>query len=252
MSVFDKFKLEGKVALVTGAGRNLGKEIALSFAEAGADVVVTSRTASEIEKTAEEIKGKGRKALAILMDVTNFSQVEQGVQRIISEFGRIDILVNNSAARSFKSILEISEDEWRSVIETNLTGAFFCCKAVGPFMIRQRSGRAINISSASGVRGRANRAAYCSSKGGLIQFTRSLALEWAPYNILVNAVAPGKLNTDRFSQSSKADREERLDKIPLGRAAELSELLPLILYLASEACTYTTGDVVLVAGGVGV
>ena len=250
MNMSDKFKLEGKVALVTGAGRNLGKEIAISFAEAGAHVAVTARTASEVEKTVEEIRERGGKGLAIPMDVASFSQVEQGVQRIISEFGRIDILVNNAATRSFKSVLEISEEEWRSVMDTNLNGAFFCCKAVGPFMIRQGSGRVINISSASGVRGRANRAAYCSSKGGLIQLTRALALEWAPHHILVNCVAPGKLNTDRFSRS--ADREERIDKIPLGRAAELSELLPLILYLSSEACTYMTGDVLLVAGGIAI
>jgi NAD(P)-dependent dehydrogenase (short-subunit alcohol dehydrogenase family) len=250
MTVMDKFKLQGKVALVTGAGRNLGKEIALTLAEAGADVVVTSRTVSEIEKTVEEIKKKGRRALAILMDITNFSQVEQGVHRIVSEFGRIDVLVNNAATRSFKSVLDISPEEWRSVIDTNLTGPLLCCKAVGPFMIRQGGGRVINISSKSGLRGRANRAAYCASKGGLIQLTRALAVEWAPYNILVNAIAPGMISADLGPEVSGASREKRIaGEVPLKRIADLSEIVPLILYLAAEAGSYMTGEVILIDGG---
>lgn len=247
MAVTDRFQLQGKVALVTGAGRNLGKAIALALAEAGADVAVTSRTRSEIEKTSDEIKGKGRKALAVVMDVTDFSQVEEGVQRIVKEFRRIDILVNNSAIRSHKSILEISEEEWRSVIDTNLTGVFLCCKAVGPVMIRQGGGRIINISSRSGVRGRANFAAYCASKGGLNQLNRALALEWAPHNILVNAVAPGMMNTDSVPKGEA--REKRTAGVPLKRAAEVEEIVPLVLYLASDACTYTTGEIIMVDGG---
>lgn len=246
MKVMEKFKLKGKVALVTGAGRNLGRAIALSLAEAGANVAVTSRTLSEIKRTEEEIKEKGQKALAISMDVTDLNKVERAVQKIASEFGRIDILVNNAATRSFKSLLEISELEWRSVIDTNLTGAFFCCKAVGPIMIRQGGGRIINISSRIGLQGMANRIAYCASKGGLIQLTRALALEWAPYNILVNSVAPGLMNTP---ETSKAIQEGKAAEIPLKRAGEPEEIAPLIVYLASEACTYMTGEVILIDGG---
>lgn len=246
MKVIEKFKLKGKVALVTGAGRNLGRAIALSLAEAGANVAVTSRTLSEIKRTEQEIKEKGQKALAISMDVTNLNKVERAVQKIASEFGRIDILVNNAATRSFKSLLEISELEWRSVIDTNLTGAFFCCKAVGPIMIRQGGGRIINISSRIGLQGMANRVAYCASKGGLIQLTRALALEWAPYNILVNSVAPGLMNTP---ETSKAIQEGKAAEIPLKRAGEPEEIAPLIVYLASEACTYMTGEVILIDGG---
>jgi len=246
MTVIEKFKLQGKVALVTGAGRNLGKEIALSLAEAGADVAVTSRTLSEIKRTEREIKEKGQRALAIRMDVTDLNQVKRAVQKIISEFGRIDILVNNAATRSFKSLLEISEREWRSVIDTNLTGAFFCCKVVGPFMIRQGGGKIINISSRIGLQGMANRVAYCASKGGLIQLTRALALEWAPHNILVNSVAPGLMNTP---EASKAIREGKTREIPLKRAGEPEEIVPLIVYLASDACTYMTGEVILIDGG---
>jgi len=246
MEVMEKFRLQGKVALVTGAGRNLGKSIALSLAEAGADVAVTSRTLSEIKRTEQEIKEKGQKALAISMDVTDLNKVERAVQKIASEFGRIDILVNNAATRSFKSLLEISELEWRSVIDTNLTGAFFCCKAVGPIMIRQGGGRIINISSRIGLQGMANRVAYCASKGGLIQLTRALALEWAPYNILVNSVAPGLMNTP---ETSKAIQEGKAAEIPLKRAGEPEEIAPLIVYLASEACTYMTGEVILIDGG---
>jgi NAD(P)-dependent dehydrogenase (short-subunit alcohol dehydrogenase family) len=246
VKVIEKFKLKGKVALVTGAGRNLGRAIALSLAEAGANVAVTSRTLSEIKRTEEEIKEKGQKALAISMDVTDLNKVERAVQKIASEFGRIDILVNNAATRSFKSLLEISELEWRSVIDTNLTGAFFCCKAVGPIMIRQGGGRIINISSRIGLQGMANRVAYCASKGGLIQLTRALALEWAPYNILVNSVAPGLMNTP---ETSKAIQEGKAAEIPLKRAGEPEEIAPLIVYLASEACTYMTGEVILIDGG---
>jgi NAD(P)-dependent dehydrogenase (short-subunit alcohol dehydrogenase family) len=246
MEVMEKFKIKGKVALVTGAGRNLGRVIALSLAEAGANVAVTSRTLSEIQRTEQEIKEKGQKALAISMDVTDLNKVERAVQKIASEFGRIDILVNNAATRSFKSLLEISELEWRSVIDTNLTGAFFCCKAVGPIMIRQGGGRIINISSRIGLQGMANRVAYCASKGGLIQLTRALALEWAPYNILVNSVAPGLMNTP---ETSKAIQEGKAAEIPLKRAGEPEEIAPLIVYLASEACTYMTGEVILIDGG---
>jgi NAD(P)-dependent dehydrogenase (short-subunit alcohol dehydrogenase family) len=246
VKVIEKFKLKGKVALVTGAGRNLGRAIALSLAEAGANVAVTSRTLSEIKRTEQEIKEKGQKALAISMDVTDLNKVERAVQKVASEFGRIDILVNNAATRSFKSLLEISELEWRSVIDTNLTGAFFCCKAVGPIMIRQGGGRIINISSRIGLQGMANRIAYCASKGGLIQLTRALALEWAPYNILVNSVAPGLMNTP---ETSKAIQEGKAAEIPLKRAGEPEEIAPLIVYLASEACTYMTGEVILIDGG---
>jgi NAD(P)-dependent dehydrogenase (short-subunit alcohol dehydrogenase family) len=244
--IIEKFKLQGKVALVTGAGRNLGKVIALSLAEAGAHVAVTSRALSEIARTEEEIKKKGQKALALPMDVTDFNQVEGAVQKILSEFGRIDILVNNAATRSFKSLLEISEEEWRSVIDTNLTGAFICCKVVGPVMIRQGGGRIINISSRIGLQGMVNRVAYCASKGGLIQLTRALALEWAPYHILVNSVAPGLMNTP---ETSKTIREGKAGEIPLKRAGEPEEVAPLIVYLASEACTYMTGEVILIDGG---
>jgi NAD(P)-dependent dehydrogenase (short-subunit alcohol dehydrogenase family) len=252
MTVLDNFKLQGKVALVTGAGRNLGKAITLSLSEAGADVALTSRSLSEIEKTAGKIREQGRKALAAPMDVTNFSQVQEAVQRVIAEFGRIDILVNNAATRTHKPLIEISEQEWRSVIDTNLTGAFFCCKAVGPYMIRQGGGRVINISSRAGIRGRANIAAYCASKGGLNQLTQALALEWAPYNILVNAVAPGIINTDRAYEGATAIPtipKERLAGIPLKRAAELAEIVPLVLYLAAEASSYTTGQVMIIDGG---
>lgn len=246
MGVLDKLKLTGKVALVTGGGKNLGKVIAVSLAEAGADVVVTSRTLSEVEKTAEEIREKGRRALAISMDVTNFAQVDGAVRKIVSEFGRIDILVNNAATRSFKSVLEMSEEEWRAVIDTNLTGAFICCKAVGPWMVRQGGGRVINIASRVGLRGVPNRVPYCASKGGLILLTRALALEWAPHHILVNAVAPGLMNT---TVAAKAIRDGRTAEIPLKRAAELEEVAPMVVFLASEASSYMTGEVVLIDGG---
>ena len=246
MTVLEKFSLHGKVAMVTGGGRDLGKVIALALAEAGADVVVVSRTLSEVRGTAQEIREKDRKSLGFCMDVTDFSQVDAVVKQIVSAFGRIDILVNNAAIRSMKSILDLPAEEWRKIIETNLTGAFFCCKAVGPFMIRQGGGKIINISSRSGLRGRVDRAAYCASKGGLIQLTRALALEWAPYNILVNSVAPGLLTT---AQGFNTIQQPRAREVPLNRAGEPEEIAPLVVYLASDACTYMTGEIILIDGG---
>lgn len=245
MGILDKFGLEGKVAFVTGAGKNLGKAIALALADAGADVAVTSRTLSEIQETAEEIREKGRKALAIPLNVTDSAQVESVVRQIVSEFGRIDVLVNNAAVRSYTPLLEMSENEWRGVVDTNLTGVFLCCKAAGRFMVERRSGRIINISSGAGLRGVANHTAYCASKGGLVLLTRALALEWAPYNILVNAVAPGFLAV----RHSKEILEKWSEGIPLGRPAELNEITPLVVYLASDASTYTTGEVIVADGG---
>lgn len=245
MNVLEKFSLKGKVALVTGAGKNLGRNIALALAEAGADVAVTSRTEKEVQNTAQDIRAKGQRTFAAVTDLCRSDQVRDLVQQTVSELGRVDILVNNAATYCNKPILEISEEEWRSVIDTNLRSAFFCCQAVGPFMIQQGGGRVINISSRTGLRGMANRVPYCSSKGGLIQLTRALALEWAPYGILVNAVAPGLMNTSRVFKTIQAHAAE----IPLKRAAELEEISPLVVYLASGACTYMTGEVIVIDGG---
>lgn len=252
MPVMERFKLPDKVALVTGAGRNLGKAIALALAEAGADVALTGRSLPELERVAAEIEARGRKAFPLAMDVTDFAQIEQAVGKIISRFGRIDILVNNAATRSHKPVLDMSAQEWRAVVDTNLTGAFLCCKAVGPFMVRQGGGRVVNISSRAGSRGRIDVSAYCASKGGLDQFTRALALEWAPYHILVNAVAPGIIDTDRSYPGATAIKtipKSRVAEIPLKRPAEIEEVIPLVLYFASDACSYTTGQVVLIDGG---
>ena len=246
MSVLDRFRLQGKVALVTGAARNLGKAIAVALAEAGADVALASRSLDEMKKLEKEIEKGGARAFAVFLDVTDPQQVEKAVRQIMVEFGRIDILVNNAAARSSQSILELSLDEWRNVIDTNLTGAFLCCKAVGPHMIRQGGGRIINISSRAGIQGIANRAAYCSSKGGLNQLTKALAIEWAPYRILVNAIAPGLMNTP---PAAGAIRAGRASEIPLGRAADPEEIAPLVLFLASDAGSYMTGEVIVIDGG---
>lgn len=253
MSILDKFKLQDKVALVTGGGRNLGKIISIALAEAGADVVVASRTLSELRETENEIKKRGKNSLAIAIDITDFEQVKKMGEKIISEFGKIDILVNNAATRSYKPVLQLSEKEWRDVIETNLMGAFFCCKAIGPFMIRQGGGKIINISSRAGIKGRVNRSAYCASKGALIQLTRALALEWAPYNIIINAVAPGLINQPSPAKGREEERRkeniEKINQIPLRRAGEPEEIAPMVVYLASDACTYITGELILMDGG---
>jgi len=264
-----EYNLGGKVAIVTGAGRGIGKGIALTLAEAGADVTVAARTAEQIEQTAEEIRKLGRKALVVPADVTKKDQVENVVEQTISHFGKIDILVNNAGMVLLKPIASVpgmklegwhvadswdtplTEEEWHQVLNTNLTSVFLFAQAVGPHMLRQKRGKIINISSNSAGLAPPYFSAYCVSKAGLGMFTRCLATEWAPYNICVNAIGPGSVLTE-LSAPVLHDPERKkfvLERIPMGRVGETREIGLLAVYLASEASDWVTGQTLYIDGG---
>lgn len=245
------FKLTGKVALVTGGGRGMGYEIALALAEYGADVAVCSRTPAEIEKVGEQIVRLGRRALAVRADITKVAEIQAMVDKVVEAFGRIDILVNNAGINITQFAVDVTEEAWDNVMDTNLKGLFFCAQAVGKVMIAQKCGKIINISSQTGTVAIPKRAAYCSSKGGVNQLTKLLALEWAQHNINVNAVAPTFIETPFTEPMFKDETFRRFvdENIPLGRVGKPSDVTGAVIYLASRASDLVTGHVLLVDGG---
>lgn len=245
------FDLTGKVALVTGAGRGMGYDFSLALAEYGADLVICSRTLSELEKLRDEILARGRRALAIQADITSIPEIQVMVAQAVQAFGRIDILVNNAGINIPELAVDVTEESWDRVMNINLKALFFTAQAVGKAMIAQKGGKIINISSQTGTVAIPRRAAYCSSKGGVNQLTKLLALEWAPYNINVNAVAPTFLETP-FTEPMFKDETFRsyvLGNIPLGRLGKTSDVTGAVIYLASSAADLVTGHILLVDGG---
>ena len=246
-----EFSLTDRVALVTGAGRGIGRYLAQGLARYGADIIATGRTISQLEEAAQEIRQLGRRCLVVPMDITQKADIEKGVEKAFQHFGRIDILVNNAGINIPKPALEVTEEDWRRVLDSNLTGLFFCCQAVGRIMVNQKSGKIINISSQTGTVAIQWRAAYCSSKAGVNLLTKVLALEWGPHNINVNAVAPTFIETPMTKPmlENPAFREMVLNKILLGRVGQPKDVLGAVIYLASEASSLVTGHVLLVDGG---
>jgi len=246
-----EFDLSGKVAIVTGAGRGMGYHIALALARYGADLVVCSRTLSELEKVAAEIETLGRRVLIQKMDVTNIPEIHSMVEATVKTFGRIDLLVNNAGLNIPQWAEEVTEEAWDRVFDINLKGTFFCAQAVGKVMIQQKSGKIINISSQSGSVGLIMRSAYCASKGGLNLMTKVLALEWAKHNILVNAIAPTFLETPMTKPmlEKKEFHDYVMGNILLGRLAKFEDVTGAVIYLASEASNMVTGHVLLIDGG---
>lgn len=248
---FSEFDLSGKVAIVTGAGRGIGYHIALGLAKYGADLVVCSRTLSELEKVRGEIEKLGRKVLFQQMDVTKIPEIHAMVEESVKAFGYIDILVNNAGINITQWAVDVTEEAWDKVIDTNLKGLFFCAQAVGKVMIQQKKGKIINISSQTGTVGIPQRAAYSSSKGGVNQLTKVLAIEWAQYNINVNAIAPTFIETPFTKPMFEKEgfREYVLGNILLGRVGQPQDVVGAVIYLASEASNLVTGHVLLIDGG---
>jgi NAD(P)-dependent dehydrogenase (short-subunit alcohol dehydrogenase family) len=246
-----EFDLSGKVAIVTGAGRGMGYHIALVLARYGADLVVCSRTVSELEKVGAEIEKLGRRVLIQKMDVTNIPEIHSMVEATVKTFGRIDLLVNNAGLNIPQWAEEVTEEAWDQVFDINLKGTFFCAQAVGKVMIQQKRGKIINISSQSGSVGLIMRSAYCASKGGLNLLTKVLALEWAKHNILVNAIAPTFLETPMTKPmlEKKEFHDYVMGNILLGRLAKFEDVTGAVIYFASEASNMVTGHVLLIDGG---
>jgi NAD(P)-dependent dehydrogenase (short-subunit alcohol dehydrogenase family) len=247
--------LSGRVAVVTGGRRGIGKAIALALAQAGADVALGDRTVDDgqLEAAAAEVKKLGRRALALQVDITKKTEVDNFVQAVVAEFGAIDILVNNAAMNIRAPLLELGEDGWDKVIDTDLKGCFLCAQAVGRVMVEQRRGNIVNIASTAAKHPTPEMGAYCIAKAGVVMLTGVLAVELAQYNIRVNAVAPSMVKT-KFSQPLWSDPETLKEieaGIPLGRMAEPGDIVGSVLFLASDAAGYITGHTIVVDGGSG-
>jgi 2-deoxy-D-gluconate 3-dehydrogenase len=244
-------QLSNKIALVTGGGRGLGRAIALAFAEAGADVTVASRTREQLDEVVQEIRRRNRRGLAVEVDVTDSASVARMIETACKELGRIDVLVNSAGVGWMSRVTQTDDDVWKLIIETNLTGTFYCCRDVARLMVEQRSGSIINIASVAGVKGPPGLGAYAASKGGVIALTRVLALENVRHNVRVNAIAPGYFRTD-MNAAALDDPElgpKIIGRIPMRRAGRPEEIGPLAVFLASDQASFVTGEVYFISGG---
>lgn len=241
--------LENKVVVVTGAGRGIGKAIALRLAGEGASVAACGRTLANVEAVAAEISKAGAKALAYAVDVVDGKQVGETCEKILKDFGRVDILVNNAGVTRDQLLMRMSDEEWDAVLDTNLKGAFHFTKALSRSMLKQRSGRIINITSIIGLTGNAGQSNYAASKAGLIGFTKSVARELASRGITANAVAPGFIETDMTAALGAAATEALKGRITLGRLGTGEDVANAVLFLASDLASYVTGQVITVDGG---
>lgn len=242
-------QLANQVAVVTGAGRGIGRGIALKFAAEGADVACVSRTAENSEKVAQEIRALGRRAWALAVDVADAAAVAAAAEKILAEAGRVDILVNNAGVTRDGLLMRMSEADWDAVLDTNLKGAFLFTKAFSRAFLKQRSGRIINIASVVGLIGNAGQANYAASKAALIGFTKSVARELASRGVTANAVAPGFVDTDMTAALNEQVRAEVLKTIPLGSFGQPEDIANAALFLASPAARWITGQVLVVDGG---
>ena len=241
--------LADKVAVVTGAGRGIGRAIALAYARMGADVACVSRTEENSAKVAAEVEALGRRAWPLAVDVSDTAAVDAAAKGILELAGRVDILVNNAGVTRDNLLMRMSEEEWDTVLNTNLKGAFNFTRALSRPFIKQRSGRIINIASVIGLIGNAGQSNYAASKAALIGFTKSIAKELAPRGITVNAIAPGFIETDMTAVLDDKVREEVLGRVPLGRFGSSDDIAHAAVFLAMEPTGYVTGQVLTVDGG---
>ncbi|MGD0423458.1 MAG: glucose 1-dehydrogenase [Candidatus Bathyarchaeia archaeon] len=241
----------GKVALVTGSGRGIGKAIATTFARAGADIVVVDMDLPSAERTAKEISATGRKAVAFRVDVSRKEEVEQVTERAVAEFGHVDILVNNAGTIVRKPMLEFTDDDWNRVLNVNLMGTYYFCRAVGKYMVAQKFGRIVNIGSIMGAFALPPRASYCASKGGIIMLTKELATEWAEHGITANAVSPGWIETELTEKFFAVAENKKFlfERIPLKRFGQPSDIANFVVFITSDLAHYVTGQSFFVDGG---
>ena len=246
--MLESLSLDGKVVVITGGGTGLGRAMGRHLARAGADVVVAARRLAPIEEAAEEFRGMGRRSLAISTDVTDSAQVNALFERVIGELGRVDVLVNNAGGGGGgKQIWEITDEEWRAGIDTNLTGAFYCSRAVMKHMVDRGSGRIVNISSGQGLRGQRGSFMYGTAKGGVIQLTRVLAATYGSAGVTSTCIVPGMIPVRQ--QAGDDAPNPRLAFLPMGRAGTPEEMGPLAVFLASDASAYMNGEMFYCDGG---
>ncbi len=242
-------RLKDKVALITGGARGIGRSIALAFAQEGADIAVADVNMEEAKKTALDIEQLGRRSLSLEMDVTDYTKVEGVVNKILDKFTKVDILVNNAGITKDNLLLRMSQAEWDVVLNVNLKGAFNCIKAVSRPMIKQRSGKIINIASIIGIIGNPGQANYSASKAGIIALTKTAAKELASRNINVNAIAPGFIQTEMTARLSEELKQKMKEAIPLNKFGSPEDVAAVCVFLASEDSRYITGQTIVVDGG---
>jgi 2-deoxy-D-gluconate 3-dehydrogenase len=243
--------LAGRVAVVSGASRGLGRAMAVALAQAGADVALAARSKPDLEETARQVQATGQRALVMPTDVTSYTEVEVLMTRAREELGRLDVLVNNAGVARVKPLIEWTPEEWRALVDVNLLSVLNGCRAAAPHLIAQRAGKVINVASMLAAVGLAGYSVYAATKGAIIAFTRTLGVEWARHNIQVNAIAPGWFDTEMsapaWQQAGIADRLIR--DIPARRIGRPEEVGPLAVYLASAASDFMTGQTIFLDGG---
>ena len=246
------FSLGGKTALVTGGGTGIGQGMAIALAQGGADVIVASRNPSHLKDTISQIEILGRKCLGLSVDVRDVSQIYGMVEKSLEVFGKIDILVANAGVNRRILAVDVSEEDWHYIVDTNLKGAFFTCQAVAKQMIPRKKGKIITIGSLTAFMGYPKVGPYAACRGGIVQLTKVMAVEWAPYNINVNTVSPGWYNTPLtaavFEDPNWVKRTSH--RIPLGRTGTPEDLAGIVVFLASDASDYVTGEMIFVDGGI--
>lgn len=243
------FELNDKVAMVTGAARGLGQAIAVKLAEAGADIALCDLNAEWLEETAGKVKALGRRAECYGVNVAEADSVAEGIKAIEKDFGKIDVLVNNAGITKDGLLMRMSEDDWDAVLNVNLKGVFLCTKAAMRGMMKQRSGTIVNIASVIGLMGNAGQANYAASKGGVISFSKTVAKELASRNVRCNAVAPGFIRTAMTDALDEEVQNKMKELIPLARFGEPEDVANVVLFLASDASAYVTGQVLSTCGG---
>jgi 3-oxoacyl-[acyl-carrier protein] reductase len=241
--------LKEKVAIITGGARGIGKEIALTLAREGANVAIVDINTQTLKEAEKEISSSGTDVLSFCVDVTNFNQVEQMVNKTLDKFKKIDILINNAGITADALLLRMSEEQWDKVLAVNLKGTFNCTKAVSRVMIKQRSGKIVSIASIIGLIGNVGQANYAASKAGIIAFTKSIAKELAPRGINVNAIAPGFIQTQMTARLPDEVKSKMLERIPLKRFGNPQDVAKLAMFLVTDATSYISGQVICVDGG---